>query len=113
MSGGQTLSDRLRDGKGAYRNLKPPTDAVSKYKALQQQNRPNTIDWTDAPHEDLMAAIVAVTGDGAAILLSRTSDGGALVIRVIDGNTSTPFYPSNAGALNEVLSMIVDAAANA
>lgn len=71
------------------------------------------ITWNDCDPQSLLDAVAAATEDGAAVLLSKTSDGGALVVRILTDQGSTPFYPASAAALSEVLAMIVEVAGKA
>lgn len=72
------------------------------------------------PHEDLRCstqegslvadAIDAVLDSGAALVLSRTSQGGALCIRVLEGNTNTPLYAGTPTELRSLLTGLIQAA---
>ncbi len=50
------------------------------------------IEWSDVLDTDIIRMIEAVTGVGAAIMFGRTRDGGALVVRVYDGDDRATYY---------------------
>ena len=52
------------------------------------------LSWADVEPKLLASAVAAATGAGAALLFSRTSDGGALALTILDGQTKTKLYPS-------------------
>lgn len=62
--------------------------------------------WDWAPSELLADAIVSVTGDGAALLLSKTSDGGALSLTILDGTHRLKWYPASEPELRDILEML-------
>lgn len=103
LQDGESLSDRAKDtistrSSGAH-------SAASKYKKLQQDAASNrgSLTWADCPADELRDMIVSVTEDGAAILLAKTSDGGALVVRMIADRESVPFYAPDMASLNHLL----------
>lgn len=51
------------------------------------------VSWGDVANQLLRDTVVAVTDAGAAILLGRTSDGGALSLQVLDGDERIKEYP--------------------
>lgn len=60
--------------------------------------RPNyrslaAISWSDIDSDIVSSLVVAVTAAGAAVMLSKTSDGGALAITVLDGDSKLKEYP--------------------
>lgn len=81
-----------------------------KYSArLQSENRGNCT-WLDADPQCLLDAVASVVADGAALLLSKTSDGGALVIQVWTGTQRHKLYPATSTELNMALDLIRDIA---
>jgi hypothetical protein len=70
------------------------------------KNRGN-VGWADCNKDLLHAALAAATEDGAALLLSRTSDGGALSIHVLTSVTTHKLYPATVEEINEALQLIV------
>lgn len=65
-----------------------------------------SLTWEEADQGILKAAIVSATEDGAALLLSKTSDGGALAIHVLHGTSRSKLYPASAQELKEALQLI-------
>lgn len=92
---------------------KKNSTAWNRWQALKESTARGGLTWSDANGETLLAAIASVTAEGAALLLGKTSDGGALMIRIIDNDVSTPFYPADLPSLNDVLMALVGAANNA
>lgn len=87
------LSDKTgRDGTGA-----------SKWKSKHK-----TISWSGGPPESLRDAIGAITDNGAAVLFSRTPDGGALVFKVFAGTDTTKEYVTELGDIIALLSWAVE-----
>jgi hypothetical protein len=56
----------------------------------------------------LRNAVVAVADAGAAIQLSKTSDGGALVIHVYDGANKVDEYPRRVDEVEDTLRWLVN-----
>lgn len=67
-----------------------------------------TVGWDSVSNQILRDAICAVTGRGAAIMLSRTSDGGALSITVLDGSERIKEYPRDSDECEATLRWLVD-----
>lgn len=67
-----------------------------------------TVEWDGVPNQLLRDAICAVTGRGAAIMLSRTTDGGALSITVLDGGERIKEYPRDVDECEQTLRWLVD-----
>lgn len=67
-----------------------------------------TVEWDSIPNQLLRDAICAVTGRGAAIMLSRTTDGGALSITVLDGSERIKEYPRDSDECEATLRWLVD-----
>lgn len=51
------------------------------------------ISWHDIDSDIIASLITTVTDAGAAIMLSKTSDGGALALTVLDGESKVKEYP--------------------
>lgn len=88
----------------------PRQRKADKWEALKSENDSGKASWTWAGADDLLEAVAAVTADGAALLLSRTSDGGALVLQVWNGDGRHKLYPATVSELNEALRLIKDIA---
>lgn len=54
------------------------------------------IDWTDVLDTDIVRMVQAVTETGAAIMFGRTRNGGALVVRIYDGDDRATYYLNSA-----------------
>lgn len=70
-----------------------PKAAGSKYAKAAQPG--TAIAWSEVDGPSIKAAIDAVTRDGCAIVFSRTSDGGALVLTLLDGPNRIKEYPNS------------------
>lgn len=88
----------LRNGNGAGGNK------WDQYFTLKSRGN---LSWRDASAELLREAIASATEDGAALLVSKTSDGGALTIHVLAGGTTHKLYPATEQELSEALQLIV------
>lgn len=78
-----------------------PKAAGSKYQTRRAGT--TTIRWAQVDGPTLKSAIDAITADGAAILFSRTSDGGALVAQVYDGpNKDKQFFKEPTDAVTQL-----------
>lgn len=62
--------------------------------------------FSDCP--GITAAIVAVVDYGAAITLSRTSDGGAAVVAVIDNGDISKHYARDDDELSAIAAALID-----
>lgn len=66
--------------------------------------------WSDCDADSLLAAVHAATEDGAAILLGKTQDGGALTIQVWNAAGRHKLYPASMAELSEALQVIEETA---
>lgn len=95
------MTDRLDQRQNGKKN---GTAAANKWAAAMLDTRKGCLSWADCGAEDLLAAVAHVTEDGAALLLSKTSDGGALMVQVLVGVGDKPkFYAASMQELNELL----------
>lgn len=83
-----------------------PANGADKWGDLLAERDTARLSWRDADPEDLQGAIVAATEDGAAVLLSKTSDGGALVLHILTGTSRHKLYPASVAELHEALALI-------
>lgn len=60
-----------------------PNPAVSKYARLSEGNAANVVSWEEVNGPLLKAAIVSTSEDGCALILGKTSDGGALSLTLL------------------------------
>jgi CO dehydrogenase/acetyl-CoA synthase gamma subunit (corrinoid Fe-S protein) len=78
-----------------------------KYEEAFKQAKTTSLSWSDADPADLQDAIAHVTEDGVALLLAKTSDGGALMAQALIGAGHKPkFYAASQAELNELLAML-------
>lgn len=98
------------------KNLAPVTISANgkatkdKYEGIGGQVDKETATWAWVPVDLLAGAIVAATDDGAAVLLSKTSDGGALCLQVWNGAGRHKLYPARAAEAVEGLQLIYELA---
>lgn len=83
----------------------------SKYEAVGNLEGPDgEASWSMADGTTLLDAIIAVTNDGDAIMLSKSRDGGALGIMVYSqGATVVKEFLKTQDEVNELLSQLIDA----
>lgn len=97
------------------RNVNPESPGYIKPKESRYEKRPrgssnSSIRWVDADASSLHDAVCAVTDNGEAIILSRTSDGGALSITIISGSDKHRWYPNSVAMIEEDLAEILELA---
>lgn len=85
-------------------------NGASKWGKKVENSNLSNLSFGHADAVKLQAAIAAVTEDGAAVLLSKTSDGGALVVQVWNGSGRHKLYPTTMAELTEALSLITEIA---
>lgn len=103
----KTLSEQYRE-----KLKKSDQAAESKYGKAKISSSKGGLTWLDVDAEQLKKVAAAVIEDGAALLLAKTSDGGALVIRVVDDVGSHAWYPASEDRLASDLQEIGQAAIN-
>lgn len=86
------------------------SDAVGKNGSGAGKWRANraSISWSGGPADSMRAAIGAITDNGAAVLFSRTTDGGALSIQVLAGSERSKEYITEVGDILPCLKWLVD-----
>lgn len=101
------MSDRL--DQSAKRSNGSPSTKATKWAAAMLGTRKGSLSWSDCGAQDLLDAVAHVTEDGAALLLARTSDGGALMVQVLVGVGDRPkFYAASMAELNELLEALTN-----
>lgn len=83
-----------------------------KYAKLGIGEERGKLTWGSADANLLRAAVAAVTEDGAALLLTKTSDGGALCLQVWAGTNRHKLYPVTALELTEALQVVIETASS-
>lgn len=68
----------------------------------------SSVSWSGVSNQAIRDAVVAVGDAGASILLGRTSDGGAFVVQVYDGDDRLRRWPHSVEELESDLSYICD-----
>lgn len=96
MKHGDNLIDLRKNGQ----------NGANKWGTVSALTEKGSVSWEDADAALLKAALVSATEDGAALLLSKTSDGGALAIHVLHGTSRSKLYPASAQELKEALQLI-------
>jgi hypothetical protein len=74
-----------------------------KYNTSSRSAAHERVDVTEADSALLADVIERVTTDGDCIMFSRTSDGGALHVRILSEGVVAKWYPSTAQELATVL----------
>lgn len=101
MRGTEPASSRLL-GRGS--RLRPLVD--------RRGGRPG-MDWVkDVDSQLWMAAIIGCLDAGVGVLLSRTSDGGAVSITIYEGDERSRSYAVTADELTELLAAVRDRASS-
>lgn len=86
------------------RNSDPkPRSGGSKWGQVGKARNTDPISWSSCDARVLQAAVAAVTEDGAALLFSKTSDGGALALQILDGTSKYKHYLADSVALDDLL----------
>lgn len=81
-----------------------PGDFLAKLsESLGEQASAPSVSWKDVDQDDLMAGLVAATEGGAALLFSKTSDGGALTLIIYSGKRKRVAYLSSVERATEML----------
>lgn len=81
----------------------------SKYGRAAHASGTRSLSFKEVDSNLLAAVAAAVTEDGAALLLARTSDGGAIVLQVLDGAEKPKWYAADLESLTENLRTILRA----
>lgn len=66
------------------------------------------VTWADVDPARLQTMIDRITQTGALVSFSRTSDGGALHLRVLDGNDGAKEYATTAQEADDLIEEFVD-----
>jgi hypothetical protein len=88
--------------------VRPNNNGRSDVRESRLRPRERTVvTWDEVDNQLLRDTICAVTGAGAAIMLGRTSDGGALSISVLDGDQRIKEWPSTIEEAEKTLQWLV------
>lgn len=66
-----------------------------------------SIAWDEIPQHDIGDLVQSITGAGCAVILGKTSDGGALSITILDGDERYREWPHTTEEFAEVLAWVV------
>ena len=66
------------------------------------------VSYLDADAKSLQECVESVTLAGDAVLFARTSDGGALSVRILSGGRTFAHYPASAAELSALLSELIE-----
>jgi hypothetical protein len=84
-------------------NKRPTADLpANRYQQFASATRSQGVSIRQVDSETLQRAVATVVDSGDAILIGRTSDGGALSVRVLSGGATTCWYPTDASELLEL-----------
>jgi hypothetical protein len=83
-----------------------PTQSASRYAGLRAVNRTGALSFGQVAGDTLRECVTTVVAAGDAILFGRTSDGGALSVRILSNGVTECWYPSDASELQELLEAV-------
>jgi hypothetical protein len=87
--------------------------APDRWDRIGAQTEGPALNWDEAPPALLASVVSAVVDGGDAILFGRTSDGGALLLQVLNGGGKHKLYPTSAEEVEAALRSVLDIATNA
>lgn len=74
-----------------------PNPAVSKFAGLAEDAPRGAVEWSEVDGRAIKAAVCGATESGAALILAKTQDGGALAVTLLDGPRRVKKYFNSAG----------------
>lgn len=74
-----------------------PNPAVSKFAGLSADDTRGAVEWAEVDGRAIKAAVCGATEQGAALILAKTQDGGALAVTLLDGSRRVKKYFNSAG----------------
>lgn len=83
---------------------------LKKWDSMKWKQSQDPISWRSADSRVLLDAVVAATEDGAAVLFSKTSDGGALALQILAGSERYKYYLADSVEVDELLRMMATTA---
>ena len=84
-------------------------DGITQSQQVQRRRRrgaSDKADWANADAEQLLRAIVAVTGQNCAIQFGYTTDGGSLVVRIVGDGQPYNEYIRPSESLSDYLNAV-------
>lgn len=94
------MSDPMRTTKDK------PRTKLDRWGSMKWKGSQEPISWSCAEPRVLQDAIVGATEDGAAVLLSKTSDGGALALQILSGSERYKYYLADSVEVDDLLRMM-------
>lgn len=96
---------------GSHTNGKtPPTSGSGKRSKYIPRQVKGSVTWDELDPQLLIDTVTAVVGDGCAILLGASRDGGTLVVTICDADERIKYYAATASEMNGHLSAIYETA---
>lgn len=86
---------------------KPSVVGKSKYTGVARNSGAGALRFGQVSGETLRECVDTVVAGGDAVLFGRTSDGGALSVRVLSNGVTEAWYPSDASELQELLEALI------
>lgn len=68
----------------------------------------SSVSWDNIPSDTIASLVRLATNAGAAVILGRTSDQGALSVYVLDGKYKVREYPHSEAAVDELVAWLRD-----
>lgn len=81
--------------------------AVSKFASLAEGNGAGPVSWEEVDGRLIKAAVVAASDDGCALILGKTSDGGALSVTLLHSGPAIKKWPKSAELAESLLREII------
>lgn len=97
-----------KNGKqGEYGKDSTPNPAVSKYARLSERGAGVPVSWKDVSGPLIKGALAQATDDGCALIFSKTTDGGALSLTILDGARREKLYAKSIAQAEALLSELI------
>jgi hypothetical protein len=97
-----------RDNEPGMTPKRKGTSGSGKWTKYKARENSGDADWSKVDEALLLAALVTVTKEGAALLFSRTKDGGALCLTLCDGDDRMKLYGRTREEMNDHLRALAD-----
>lgn len=97
---------------GNGRAAAPTSGSGKRSKYLPRQVKGN-VSWDEIDPVLLIATITALVGDGCALLIGATRDGGALALTICDGEERIKYYATSFQEMHGHLAVVYETAAGA
>lgn len=84
-----------------------PQNGTNPYASVGRDRSAAPLSYGQVSGETLRECVVSVVDSGDAVLFGRTSDGGALSVRVLHNGATNAWYATDASELQELLEALV------